>query len=68
MKMYTPDNTELIEVTDVTPVDGGIQIDGTIMGAMPMKAVLRPAELRRGLRLLTPGIVWAVLTMLFRKS
>ena len=68
MKLYTPENTELIEVTSVAPHNDGIEVRGTIMGAMPMRAVLRPQELRRGFRFVTPGLAWAVLKMLFRRT
>jgi len=66
MKLYTPENTELIDVTSVTPHENGIEIEGTIMGAMPMRAVLRASELRRGMRFLKPRLVWTAVTMLFR--
>jgi hypothetical protein len=66
MRLYTPDNTELIEVTSVTPHKDGVEVAGTIMGAMPMRAVLRPAELRGGFRFLTPRLAWTLLAMLFR--
>ncbi len=68
MKLYTPENTELIEVTSVAPHKHGVEIAGTIMGAMPMRAVLRPSELRRGMRFLKPGLVWALLAMLFQRG
>ena len=32
MKLYTPEHTELIEVTTVEPFENGIQVDGMIMG------------------------------------
>ena len=64
MKLYTPDKIELIEVTAVESSPEGVVIDGRIMGTMPMKAVLTPAELRRALRFLTPGIVVKLLRML----
>ena len=67
MKLYTPDNAELIEVTAVTPSDDGVQIEGTIMGTMPMKAVLRPEDLRSGFRFVTPRLVWTLIVMLFRR-
>jgi hypothetical protein len=38
-------------------------MEGTIMGAMPMKAVLRPAELRKGFRFLNARILAAILKM-----
>jgi hypothetical protein len=68
MKLYTPEHTELIEVTTVEPFENGIQVDGMIMGAMPMKAVLRPSDLRHGMRFLTPRLVWTLFIMLFRKN
>lgn len=67
MKFYTPDKTDLIEVTAVRPHPDGLLIEGTIMGAMPMKAVLRAAELRRGFSLLSPGTVARLFAMLFRR-
>lgn len=68
MKLYTPDNAELIDVTAIKPHVEGIQIEGTIMGAMPMKAIMRPRDLRSGFRFVSPGLIWSVFTMLFRKS
>jgi len=67
MKLFTPDNTELLEVTAIAPHADGLQVEGTIMGAMPMKAILRPADLRSGFRFLGPRLVWAVISMLFRR-
>ena len=66
MKFFTTDNTELIMITAVAPHPDGLEIEGTIMGAMPMKAVLRPTELRRGLRFLNLRVIAALLGMLFR--
>ena len=68
MRLYTPENTELIEVTSVTPHADGVQIEGTIMGAMPMKAVLRPSGLRSAFKFLTPRLAWTMVTMLFRRG
>jgi hypothetical protein len=68
MKLYTPESTELIDVTSVTPHENGIEIEGTIMGTMPMRAVLRASELRKGMRFLRRGLVWTLVTMLFRRD
>lgn len=67
MKLYTPDNSELIDISAVVPSTDGLLIEGTIMGAMPMKALLRPAELRQGFRLLTLRSALSLFLMLFRK-
>jgi len=68
MKLFTPEKTELIDVTAVKPQGDGLLIEGKIMGAMPMKAVLRPSELRRGLALLSVPTVLRLIAMLFRRD
>ena len=67
MKLFTPDKIELLVVTSVSPHAEGVLIEGKIMGAMPMKAVLRPAELRRSLRLLSFRTALTLVGMLFRR-
>jgi hypothetical protein len=66
MKLYTPESTELIDVSAIRPHPDGLLIEGKIMGAMPMKAVLRPRELRGAFRLLSLRTVWTLIAMLFR--
>jgi hypothetical protein len=68
MKLYTPDNSELLQVTSVEPHAEGVLIQGRIMGAMPMKAVLRPEELRSGFVFLKPRLAWTLVAMLFRRA
>jgi hypothetical protein len=68
MKLFTPEHTELIEVTDIAPCDEGILICGTIMGAMPMKAVLTPAEFRRGFKFASLGLALAFVRLVFRRG
>ena len=67
MKIYTPEKSELLRVTAVETHPDGLLIQGRIMGSMPMKAILRPEELRSGFAFLTPRLAWTLLTMLFRK-
>ena len=64
MKLFTPDKTVLMEVTAVKPHPEGLVIEGMIMGAMPMKAVLRPAEARAAFKLLNWPVIRAGLAML----
>jgi hypothetical protein len=68
MKFFTPEKAELIEITAVTPHKDGILISGRIMSTMPMKAVLRPDQLRQGFRFMTPRLMLTLLAMLFRRS
>ncbi len=67
MKIFTPEGSELITVTAVEPFENGIAISGTIMGAMPMKGVLRPAEMRAGVKFASLKLIFTLLAMLFRK-
>ena len=67
MKLFTVDKTDLMDVGSIKPHEQGIIIEGKIMGAMPMKAILRPEELRAGLRFVRPGLIWTLFKMLFRK-
>jgi hypothetical protein len=65
MKIFSPDNNVLMEIVSVTPHSKGILIEGKIMGTMPMKAVLKPAELRAGFRLFSFKLIWTLFIMLF---
>ena len=67
MKLYTMDNTELMDVSAVRTEGTSLVVSGTIMGAMPTEAVLRPAELRQAFKLVNFKIIWCVLKMLFAK-
>jgi hypothetical protein len=68
MKLFTLDKTILMDVASVKTHEQGVLIEGKIMGTMPMKVILRPEELRAGFKFLTPGLIWTVIKMLFRKS
>lgn len=68
MKMQGPDGSELIEVLDVQPHENGLLLSGQIMGAMPMKAVLRPSQLRAGLKFVSVRQVFRLIAMLFRRD
>jgi hypothetical protein len=65
VKLTTPEKTDLMVVEKVAPHPDGLLIEGTIMGAMPMKAVLSPAELRRGFRFLNARTIMTLIRMMF---
>jgi hypothetical protein len=68
MKFYTPEKSVLLDITSVQPHPDGVLLSGKIMGTMPMKAVLRPEELRSASRLLNARLFFALLGMLFRPA
>jgi len=67
MKIHDANNTELMDVRKIERDGNALVIRGKIFGAMPMVAKLTPDEARAGLKLLSPRLVWFLLTMLFRK-
>ena len=68
MKVWTPDNAELMDITSIQRKGTNLIISGKIMGSMPMRAVIRPEDARRGLRLLDLRTILFLLTYLFRNS
>lgn len=61
MKLFTTDDTELMEVSQIEVEDGKLLIIGTIMGAMPVRAVLTGTEMRKGFSLVGFGTMLAAL-------
>ena len=68
MKLYSADNSVLMEVNSLEIEGGQLLIKGKIMGAMPMTAKLRPEEARKAFGLLNPKLFFFLLTFLFRKG
>lgn len=68
MKIFASDGQEMMTVTALEQEEGKLVIKGMIFGAMPMSAELRPAEARAALKLLTPRVVWTLLTILLRRG
>lgn len=68
MKIYGPDNKEMMVVSALERDGSTLVIKGKIFGAMPLSARLRPEEARAALKLLSPGLVWFLLTLLFRRK
>ena len=68
MKLYTTDNSELMEVAKIYRDGGNLMVEGTIMGAMPVRAVVKPAEVRAALGLMSFATMFFAFLMLFRGS
>jgi hypothetical protein len=66
MIIYDGSDKELMRVRALENDGDALVIKGKIFGAMPMSARLTPAEARSALKLLTPGMVWFLITFLFR--
>jgi hypothetical protein len=68
MKLYSADRSELMTVSALERDGDALVIRGKVFGAMPMTARLKPSEARAALKLLTPALLWFLLTLPFRKG
>lgn len=59
------DNSDLMEIARIYPESGNLIVEGTIMGAMPIRAVVKPAEMRRAISLMSFRTKIAAFKMLF---
>jgi hypothetical protein len=67
MTLYSADMSPLMQVSAIERDGSHLLIKGKVFGTMPMTARLTPKEARQGLKLLRPGLVWFLLTLLFRR-
>jgi hypothetical protein len=67
MKLYGPDNSELLQITTLETEDGKLVMKGKVFGSMPLTAKLTGTEARNALKLLNFRLVVFLLTFLFRK-
>jgi hypothetical protein len=68
MKLYAPDNSVLMEVSALERKGNNLVVKGKVFGSMPMTAMLRPEEARKGLKLMGFKLVLFLLTFLLRSS
>ncbi len=68
MKLHSTDGSELMTVSALERDGNSLLIKGKVFGAMPMTARLNPEAARAALKLLTPRLVFFLLTLPFRKG
>lgn len=68
MKLYAPNNSEMMQVTSIERDGADLLIKGKIFGTMPLSAKLRPEEARAAFKLLGFRTLFFILTMMFRRS
>ncbi len=68
MQLKTIDNEPLMDVRAIRQAGNDLLIEGRIMGALPIRAVLTPDEARAALKLLDLRTVAFLLTLLFRRG
>jgi hypothetical protein len=68
MKLQSVDGGELMTVSALQRDGNQLVIRGKVFGAMPLDARLGPAAARALLRMLTPKLIWFLLTLPFRRE
>jgi hypothetical protein len=68
MKLFSSDNSDLMEITKIYREGGNLVVEGTIMGAMPIRAIVKPAEVRRASSLMNLRTKLFAASMMFRTS
>ena len=68
VELKTIDGESLMSIKALRKENDVLVIEGRIMGALPIQAVLTPDEARAALKLLNARVVLFLLTMLFRKG
>jgi hypothetical protein len=68
MKLQGSDGGELMAVSSLERDGNQLVIRGKVFGAMPLDARLGPEAARALLSLLSPGLVWFLLTLPFRRE
>jgi len=68
MQLKTMDNESLMDVLAIRQHGNDLLIEGRIMGALPIRAVLTPDQARAALKLLNIRTVLFLLTLVFRRG
>lgn len=68
MKIQSADGAELMTVQGLERDGNSLVIRGKVFGAMPMNARLTPEAARAAFKLLTPRLVFFLLTLPFRRG
>jgi hypothetical protein len=68
VKLHSTDGSELMTINSLERDGDALLIKGKVFGAMPMNALLKPSAARAALKLLTPRLIFFVLTLPFRKG
>jgi hypothetical protein len=66
VKLHSSDGSELLTVSSLERDGNSLLIKGKVFGAMPMNARLNPEAARAALKLLSPRLIFFLLTLPFR--
>ncbi len=66
MRLTTTDHSEMMQISSIRVENGNVIVSGTIMGAMPIQALLSGTEMRKGWSLVSLGTLWQILRVFMR--
>ena len=67
MVLYGGDGEPMISISSLEAGEAGLLINGRIYGTVPLRATLKPADLRRSLGLLSWGLIPFLIKLLFKR-
>jgi len=56
----------MMQVSSIRVENGNVILNGTIMGAMPIQALLTGTEMRKGWGMVSLGTMWQILRVFMR--
>lgn len=68
MKILDGQKKDLMTVRAIERDGATLVIKGKLFGTMPVTARLTPEEARKAFGLMAPGVLWFLVTFLFRRS
>jgi len=68
VKLRSADGGELMEVVALERDGDQLVVRGKVFGAMPLDARMGPDAARAALKLLSPRLVWFLITLPFRRE
>lgn len=68
VQLKTTDDESLMDIRSLRQDGDNLLIEGRIMGALPIRAILTPTEARSALKLLDARTFLFLLTLLFRRG
>jgi hypothetical protein len=68
VKLHSTDGSELMTISALERDGNSLLIKGKVFGALPMNARLKPEAARAALKLLTPRLIFFLLTLPFRRG
>lgn len=68
IRLYGPDKREMLQIATLEREASVLVIKGKIFGTLPLTARLNPEDARAFLKMLTPKLIFFLITLPFRRG